>query len=282
MGDAVEGCQQRLQVVPLGELHLVEEEHDTTVGRASGLAKLDQDILKVDVELAAVPSPWRRIDLDLERDPGRHGRHRKAADDRQRPAQPLLDALAASERVRGLRGDLREHRTQRPTTTQLDIPSSPPRVLGLAREAVQQDRLADAAKTPQRQILLRTPSGQALEQHAEAGLLSVAAGELGWRGPGARGVRIQDLIHRRQYILLYRCIWSSHKTTYSVVGSLGCAPRRGADRLRDRRTPGDSQPALERDGPRHPRSPLLRHPRGSPRPSAACWRGLVDRAAQRM
>lgn len=89
---------------------------------------------------------------------------------------------------------------------------SPSGLLSLSGEAVQQDGLADAAQPPQREILLRTPGSQTLKHHAKAGLLPIPTSELRWRRTGARRIRIQNLVHAPEYIALFDCIWSAHKT----------------------------------------------------------------------
>ncbi len=137
LSDAMEGREQRLQVLLLGELHLVEEECYAALSLAGCLAKLDQDILEIDIQLPAVTASRSRGDIDLERDPSGHSCDREAADDRQRPAQPLPDTLPPCERLRGLHCHLSKRWTQRSTAAQLDVARAPSSLLGLRSEAVQ-------------------------------------------------------------------------------------------------------------------------------------------------
>jgi hypothetical protein len=144
LGDAMEGREQRLQILLLGELHLVEEERDAATGLARSLAQLEQNILKIDIELPGVPRPG-----------------------------------AGS------------------TSTLKVIPA------GIA--VIEKLLMTDS------ELLLGAPGSQPLEHHPEAGLLSIAARKLGWRRPGAWCMRIQNLIHAPEYIVLFGCIWLAHK-----------------------------------------------------------------------
>lgn len=78
--DSMESSQDGAELIRVGELHLVEKEGDAGSSLLSGVAELEQDFVKIDVELPAVSAATLRVDVDREGHTGRHSRDGERSD----------------------------------------------------------------------------------------------------------------------------------------------------------------------------------------------------------
>ena len=213
LGAAVQGGDERRQFGFLYVLQLVDEHDQRGAGLRGGGAHCLEQGLQVVLQVAVVGQARLGVEvqadldvlvLDLQR-PHEAGQRAQGA------LGKVARLLVAAQAQQGLAQLRRQQRRQGAALGRLDADRMHVGALGFVAHPVEKHGLADAAQAHHQHALGRQSATRPLDRDPHRFEQRVAPGQLGRRRAGARGVGVEDRVHRREFILKLASLQNSCK-----------------------------------------------------------------------